>query len=266
MKLCKSLFIIAILAAAAFAQGIQPGPGLPNQTGGGGGGGPVTVNSLSNQQRTTASAATFTTTGVTPAGGRRLLVIAIASDSGDSNDEMDAEMTISDSQALTWNVASTVSVSTPFNRVGLKAWLTTTDAAASSTTISVDAGTYDVYWRVAIIEVAGTDGTIAGNAVNATAALDGGYTVTLGATPTADDAVIFARVLRSDHNSGAGALDMAAGWTELRNDPGDGLFNGKLGVFYNDNTTSTSVVVDDTAVNDAYAGAAADMAFIIKAG
>lgn len=36
MKLCKSLFIIAIFAAAAIAQGIQPGPGLPNQTGGGG--------------------------------------------------------------------------------------------------------------------------------------------------------------------------------------------------------------------------------------
>lgn len=48
MKLCKSLFIIAILAAAAFAQGIQPGPGLPNQTGGGGGG--ITAGNVSTAQ------------------------------------------------------------------------------------------------------------------------------------------------------------------------------------------------------------------------
>lgn len=47
MKLCKSLFIIAILAAAAFAQGIQPGPGLPNQTGGGGG---ITSGNVSTAQ------------------------------------------------------------------------------------------------------------------------------------------------------------------------------------------------------------------------
>lgn len=229
-------------------------------------GGPVTLALLSNQQRTTASAADYVTTGVTPSGGKRLLVIAMASDSGDSNSPMDVEMTMTDSQGLSWNIVGDESIATQFNLIGVKAWLSTTDASATSTTFTFDATTYSVYWAVCIIEVDGTDNTIAGLITDSTAPVDGAYTVTLGATPNADDAAVFVRVLRSDHNSGTGALDMGAGWTELRNDPGNGIYTGKMGVFYNDNTTSTTVTIDDTAVSDAYAGAAVDMAFIIKAG
>lgn len=213
------------------------------------------------QSGTSHGTGTWTSGSFTPTSGRRLVAIAAMMEQ-DGNSDPTGDMTIADSQGLTWTAIGSVA-GTDSWAIGMKAWISTA-AAASSTTIDLDAGTRNSYnYFLAVFEVAGSGGTTDGFVSDTTAGNDS-YTVTLAATPTADDLCVFANFLDASV-SGAG-LDMGTGWTVIA-ERYDASGGGVLGVAVDDALASTTVTVDDAHIatgGEAYFKAV-DFAFIVKA-
>lgn len=228
----STFFSLFIFAAAAFAQGYGPGPGLANQATGGGGGGPISYVGVEYASGFPDDTAPVTTSAFTPNGGTQLLVIAFLLGPADEGD-WSSTLAISDTQTLTWTPLANdfVTGASYGGATGWRAWLSS-DTAASSMTVEVSSSSSQWRTTVVVAELENASTTITGLTADDTAPLSGGYTATLGAAPTADDASVF---LRFGNNNGSGTYSMT-GWTTIA----DLTTPGEIIVFVAIRTGSTS--------------------------
>jgi hypothetical protein len=200
-----------------------------------------------------------TSASFTPVAGTYLVAITGVMVQSGVTDPSGA-LTITDSQGLTWTRIGIVGNASTWS-IGMAAWVCTVTPAASSMTITLDCGANNV-WRyfITVLGVAASSGSAGGFASNTAAAVDGAYSETLSAAPTANDLSVFARFL---DNNGTPALSMGAGWTVAtdRQDSGGG---GALAVATRGSSTSSTVSVSDAAVGSA-ANKAIDFAFNVTA-
>lgn len=191
-----------------------------------------------------------------PTAGRRLVALVHGSRDAGAAD-IGACLEISDTQSMTWTAAG--NVSNGDGGLGLKAFVSTPVPASVSTTVTVDCGAGSVArYRVAIFEVTGTDGTTAGLITNGAAATDGADSLTLTATPTADDLAVYMRV-----RAAQGGFIIGGSYAEVVDTD---LTNMGVGIAVNDNTTSTTVSITDARDGGGSGSDNIHLAFIIKAG
>lgn len=196
----------------------------------------------------------------TPADGERLLVIVAGQERLAQTDPNFANSwDISDSQGLTWTSIDWVGNGTSA-AIGMRAWISS-PAAATPTTITLDCSFYMfISNELKVLGLQGATDVVIGYVEDNDAATDGGYDVTLTASPTTDDLTIYARYIDAD---GDCTLDMASGWTELSSVVS--LTGSPLGVAVRDSSTSTTVAVVDTRTNSETVRKAIDFAFVITA-
>lgn len=223
----------------------------------------VTFSHLADAQRAAtglSSSADWSPAAFTPTAGTRLAVTFGTMTFGGSVDPS-GSLGISDSQGMTWTPKIGAVGNASSWAIGQVGWISSAVPASTSTTITFTKGgvtTYNDFYSVETIT--GSDGTILGYSANGSAPTDGGYTATLGATPTTDDVVVFARFIDWD----TGTLAMGVGWNVVtnRNDPSGG---GIFGVGLNDALASSSISITDTASGAAPSGTKGiDFAYIIK--
>lgn len=212
-----------------------------------------------------ASAASFgtgayTTAAFTPAVDTRLAVIEHAQHNLGNTDPT-PDFTLTDSQGLTWTRLAAVGNASSWS-MGLAAWISSPVTSAVPTTLTFDAGTRNIYaYDFVVLGVRGASGTAAGVVTNGATATDGAYNVTLGATPSPNDLVIFARGLDT---SGSSTLSMASDWSVLAN-VAESASDLLLAVAARRDSTSTTVSVSDTNTSGVSAFKGIDLAFILPA-
>jgi hypothetical protein len=223
---------------------------------------PVTYASLGTwTSDIVVNTASWDTGAFTPTASRRLLasVSAIGLDGVDAS----GDLTIADSQGLTWTQVGAVGITDGEGLdTGLATWISS-PVAATSTTITFDCGSRLVYqWAAGAIELAGSDGTIAGYVETAPTTQDGAFTVTLGATPTTDDAVFFIRTFGYPTDGGWGAATVDSPYSQVYLSPGNN--NGITGIG-SDAATTTSISFSDASPGYAPGEFGVHMAFIVRA-
>lgn len=206
-----------------------------------------------------AGTGSWTTGSFTPTAGTRLIAIVgvVAVDNAD----ISGDVTIIDSQGLTWteigDVGTTDGVDT-----ALVAWISG-PVAATSTTLTFDTGARDVFqYCAAVVEVDGADGTIAGYVEDTTPPLNGAGTITLGATPTTDDVVIYARCLGYATDNGWGGIDVASPYVQALVSPGSLI---GITIVASDNASSTTITINDASPGYDPSTRMVDHAFIVRA-
>lgn len=251
LSLALSLFWFT---AFAFSQGgVQPGPGIVYAVAGGGGD-PVAFVGTEYAAAETLEEDPAVTGSFTPNAGSRLMAVVCISTGGNTYDV--SHLSITDSQGLTWTEVNRVGYTDAFRR-GFAVW-TSSAAAASAMTVTINSSTSDLYGTIIVVtEWTGTDGTSTGWAGQIDAPLTGGYTRTLAAAPTADDASIFVRVV--DLGTTTHAM---SGWTEAANVSlgGAGLH---MTMFYRTGSTATGCTSSAVEAGDEQA---VDACFNLKAG
>jgi hypothetical protein len=205
-----------------------------------------------------AGTGSWTTDAFTPTAGTRLIAIVgfCTVDGVDTS----GDITITDSQGLTWtkigDCGATDGVDT-----AVVAWISG-PVAATSTTLTFDVGARDVFqYCAAVVEVAGASGTIAGYVENPAAPQNGGATVTLGATPSTDDVVIYARCLGYATDNGWGAIDVASPYTQALVSPGSLI---GITIAASDAATTTTITINDASPGYTPSERLVDMAFIVR--
>lgn len=186
----------------------------------------------------------FETGSFTPTAGRRLVAFVAAHDRSGSSQDVAAEFTITDSQGRTWTKRAEVGETSGFWRNGIAAWISD-EASASSMTVTFDCGSVDLgQYYFGIFEITDSDGSIAGYVEAATSVPDdGAHSIVLGATPTADDLVVYARYMEGRDITGP---TMPAGWTSVCDETCvSGNEFGSLGVVVNDGFTSDTISITD---------------------
>ena len=204
---------------------------------------------------------TWDTDSFTPAAGTRLIAVVglVTVDGVDRS----GTISISDSQGLTWTPIGAVGDSDGVD-TALAAWISDDATAAVSTTITFTTTASDVFQYVAgVVEVDGSDGTIAGYVEDITPPLNGSGTITLGATPTTDDVVLYLRALGYATDNGWGAIDVASPYTQALVSPGN--LSG-LTFVASDAATTTTITINDASPGYDPSTRMVDMAFIVRAG
>lgn len=191
-----------------------------------------------------------------PTAGRRLVALMTGTDNGPAID-VAANGSISDSQSMTWTPIAGLNHATA--AYGMRVFISSVVPASTSTTVTLDCGADSIgRYRIAIFEVTGTDGTVQGLITNNAAATDGADSLTLTATPTVDDLVVYMRV-----RNATGGYVIGSGFVEVVDAD---LTNQGVGIAVNDNTTSTSISITDARDGGSSSSENIHMAFIIKAG
>lgn len=186
----------------------------------------------------------FTTGSFTPTAGRRLVALVAGHDVDGFGVDIAAEFTITDSQGRTWAKRAEVGQASGFWRNGIAAWISD-EAAATSMTVSFDCGIIGIgQYFFSIFEITDSDGTIAGYVEADGVPDDGAHSVVLGATPDADDLVVYARYMEGRDITGP---TMPAGWTSVcdQTNTSGAQDYGSLGVVVNDNFTSGTISITD---------------------
>lgn len=187
----------------------------------------------------------FTTGSFTPTAGRRLVAFVAGHDVDGFGIDIAAEFTITDSQGRTWTKRAEVGETSGFWRNGIAAWISD-EAAGTSMTVTFDCGIIGIgQYFFSIFEITDSDGTIAGYVEAATSVPDDGlHSVVLGATPTSDDLVVYARYMEGRDITGP---TMPAGWTSVcdQTNTSGAQDYGSLGVVVNDGFTSDTIAITD---------------------
>jgi len=185
----------------------------------------------------------FTTGSFTPTAGRRIVALVAAHDRSGSSQDVGAEFTITDSQGRTWAKRAEVGQTSGFWRNGIAAWISD-EAAATSMTVTFDCGGVDLgQYYFGIFEITDSDGTVAGYVEADGVPDDGAHSVVLGATPDADDLVVYARYMEGRDITGP---TMPAGWTSVCDQTCvSGNEFGAFGVVVNDDFTSDTISITD---------------------
>ncbi len=207
------------------------------------------------------STASWDTGSFTPTASTRLLVSVSAI--GLTGVDISGDLTISDSQGLTWTQVGAVGKTDGEGLdTGLATWISS-PVAATSTTITFDCGSRLIYqWAAGAIELAGTDATIAGYVEDASITQDGSFTVTLGATPAADDVVFYIRTFGYPTDGGWGAATVDSPYSQVYLSPGS---NNGITAIGSDSATTTSISFTDASPSYAPGDMGVEMAFIVRA-
>ena len=203
----------------------------------------------------------FTTGAFTPPNSS-LLVVAVFAHANVLGADISADMTIADSETLTWTSRVVIGSATA-DGGGLRIWTAPVTTGASMT-ITVDCGARDV-WKYHVHRYAYEGyNTSSPTGATASAAVDSpadDETITLSASPASTSEVVAAmgEVFGGDTHS----VTVGTGWTEIYEDTVAGDFSLSQSQIRT-GSTSTTVVWDDVDAGTAFANPGLFAALEIK--